>query len=434
MVPTRFPAATVLWLLTAGSVISAADWPHWRGTDRNDVVAEASGWTGSDWPLREAWQVNVGNGASSPLVVGDRIYVMGSIDRREQLHCLNLVDGSTIWQVDYPAPTYGRHATGDQGIYRGISATPEYEPETQRVYSLGIDGDLRCWDAAADGPRVWSLNLYDESGVGMRPDVGGLRSGASRRDYGYTTSPLVQGDTLIVEVGDTQSGTVKGFDKRTGRELWTSDCRDEAGHSGGIVPLEVDGIPCAVVLTMRRLLVVRLDSGNAGRTLAEREWTTDFANNIPTPAVQGDRIVVTTSYNQSAMCCLRVGRDGMEELWKVENPSGVCSPIIHKGHVYWAWRGVHCVDLEAGEERWMGPKIGEPGSCIITADDRLITLGDRGDLILAESAVRSPGDYTELARRRLAFPSECWPHVVLANGRLLCKDRDGHLKCFAVVP
>jgi outer membrane protein assembly factor BamB len=415
-------------------VAPAADWPHWRGPNRNDIVDEPSGWDGGEWRLTEAWQVGAGYGASSPLVIGDRVYVMGSFDNLEYLHCLSAADGATFWRKEYAAPSYGRHATGDQGIYRGISATPEYDPDTGLLYTLGIDGDLRCWDLQADGESIWSLNLYDQYGAGQRPDVGGLASGASRRDYGYTCSPLVLGDTLIVEVGDTANGTVKGFHKRTGAELWTSQCRDEAGHSGGIVPLQVDGVPCAMVLTMRRLLIVRLDAGREGQTFAELDWTTDFANNIPTPAVHGDRVIVTSSYNQSAMCCLRLTPDGLRELWKVENPSGVCSPIIHQGHVYWGWLGIHCIDFESAEERWLAPKVGEPGSCIITSDDRLITLGDRGDLILAETAARSQEGYTELARRRLDFPSECWPHVVLANGRLYCKDRDGTLKCFAVGP
>ena len=90
----------------------------------------------------------------------------------------------------------------------------------------------------------------------------------------------MRGDTLIVEVGDTQTGNVKGFSKRAGEELWSSDCSDEAGHSGGIVPLQVNGVPCAMLLTMRRLLIIRLDAGREGQTFAELDWTTDFANNI----------------------------------------------------------------------------------------------------------------------------------------------------------
>jgi hypothetical protein len=113
----------------------------------------------------------------------------------------------------------------------------------------------------------------------------------------------------------------------------------------------------------------------------------------------------------------------------VENPSGVCSPAIHKGHVYWAWRGIHCVELATGREKWLAPVVGTPASCIITSDDRLIVFADNGDLHLAETAVRSPDKYSPLDRRRGLFATECWPHVVLANGRMYCRDRAGHLKC-----
>ncbi|REJ88685.1 MAG: hypothetical protein DWQ34_21645 [Planctomycetota bacterium] len=421
-------------VLVLSLAIPAADWPHWRGADRNDVVDEPSGWNGSEWLLTEDWKAIVGEGASSPLVVGERVFVMGWRDGREHLSCLNASDGEEVWRADYAAPQYARESTGDKGIYSAVSSTPEYDEETGWIYTLGIDGDLRCWDANRNGAEVWSLNLYDRYGVGQRPDVGGKRGGASRRDYGYTTSPLVYEGTIVVEAGDTKSGTVKGFNKRTGEELWTSDCRDEAGHTGGPVPLDVDGIPCAVLLTMRNLVIVRLDAGHEGETLADYPWTTDFANNIPTPAVSGNRILVTTSYNQAAMVCLEVSRTGLREVWKRENPSGVCSPVIHDGHVYWAWRGIHCVDFATGEELWMGPKVGTPGSCMVTSDDKLIVLGDRGDLYLIETVADSPNAYRELAHIRLGFSSEAWPHVVLANGRLYCKDRRGDLRCFKIGP
>lgn len=408
--------------------VVAADWPHWRGVDRNDVVDEPSGWTGSDWPLEVAWKSEVGEGASSPLVIGRRVYVMGWSNNREHLRCLDARSGDEIWHVNYRAPQYGRHSTGDEGLYSGPSSTPEYDPQTGFLYSLGIDGDLHCRDTNHKGRDVWSVNLYDRYHVQRRPRIG--RSG--QRDYGYTSSPLVQGDVLLVEAGDTHGGTLKALDKRTGSELWSSRCRDEAGHSGGPVPMTVDGIHCVVLLTLRNLVVIRLDSGHEGESLAQLPWATEYANNIATPSVHGNRVIVTSTYNQSAMCCLEASRDGFHQVWKIENPSGVCSPVIHEGNVYWAWRGIHCVDFDNGRERWMGPKVGTPGSCVITSDDRLIVLGDRGDLYLVETAGRSRKKYTELAGERLRLSSEAWPHVVLANGRLYCRDRRGDLRCLEI--
>ncbi len=428
----RLHLASCLICVLASAVTPgfAADWPHWRGAGRSGVVDEHSGWTGDNWPLEQAWQTNVGAGASSPLVVGDHVYVMGWNENREHLRCLDARSGSEVWHVNYPAPQYGRESDGDKSLYSGTSSTPEFDAETGHLYSLGIDGELRCDDTRSNGAEIWSLNLYDRYHVGQRPRVGR----AARRDYGYTSSPLVHGDLLLVEVGDPRSGTLKAFDKRAGSERWTSECRDEAGHTGGPVPIVVDGMACVVLLTLRDLVVIRVDAGHEGETLAERSWVTDFANNIPTPAVDGNRVIVTTSYNQAAMCCLEVTANGFQELWQVDNPSGVCSPVIHDGHVYWAWRGIHCVDLADGRERWIGQHVGTPGSCIVTSDNRLVVLGDRGDLFLAETAPRAADRYQELAAERLRFSSEAWPHVVLANGRLYCKSRGGDLRCFVAGP
>jgi hypothetical protein len=406
------------------------DWTHWRGSHRNDIVAAPSGWDGTQWRLEETWSGNVGRGSSSPLVVANRLYTMGSTGKAESVVCLDAASGKTLWNKSYAAPLYGRRSTGDKSIYSGPSSTPEYDARTGYLYTLGIDGDLNCWDTRSKGRQVWTLNLYDRFGAQQRPDVGGRNQ--SRRDYGYTSSPLVFQETLLVEVGDTKSGTLKGFDKRTGKLLWSSQVKDEAGHSGGPVPIMVERIPCVALLTMRNLVVVRLDAEHAGETVAKYPWTTDFANNISTPAVYRNSVIVTSAYNKYTMCRLDVTLGGAKKVWEIGSPSGVCSPLIHDGHVYWAWRGVHCVDWKTGKERWNGGRVGEAGSCLVTSDDRLVVWADRGNLSLVETARRAPREYAELAIRKGLFRTDAWPHIVLAGRRFYCKDRAGNLKCLAI--
>lgn len=414
-------------LFAALSVTSrAADWPHWRGPNRTDVVAEPSGYRDGKWLADQpAWRAAVGIGCSSPLVIGDRLYITGWGGNRDTLSCLNAKTGDVIWKQSYDCPKYGRRSTGDKGIYAGPTSTPEYDATTGLLYTLSADGDLHCWNTRKEGRRVWHVNLYDRYKVARRPDVGGRRS---LRDYGYTSSPLVHDDWLLVEVG-AKTGTLMAFDKRSGKEVWKSECRDEAGHTAGAVPITIEGVPCAALLTLRNLVVIRLDKPHAGKTAATFKWTTDFGNNIPTPAVQGDRIVITSAYNHYAMCCLQVSLSGAKKIWEIDTPSGVCSPVIHDGNIYWAWRGVHCVDLKTGRELWAGGKVGTCGSCIVTSDDRLIIWSDRGDLVLAETAKRSPNKYQEVAARRRMFRTDVWPHVVQANGHVYCKDREGNLAC-----
>lgn len=423
--------AAVASIVIARGDAFAADWPHWRGPTRDGISSEASGWNGARWPVEKAWAADVGRGGSSPVVANGRLYAIGWKNGSDHVVCLDAATGERIWSEAYPASQYGRHGTGDKGLYSGVSATPAIDADAGLLFTLGIDGDLICGDAD-DGRTHWRLDLYDEFRAGQRPDVGGRRGGASRRDYGYTCAPLVTGDMLIVEAGSAE-GTLIALDKRTGKKQWASEAREPAGHSGGIVPITVDGVPCVAVLALRNLLVVRIDGELAGKTVASFPWTTDFANNIPTPAVHGRSIIVTSAYNQFAICRVDVSLGGAKEVWRTKDiASGVCSPIIHDGRVYWAWRGVHCIDFETGEEVWSGGNVGSAGSCILTADDRLVVWADNGDLLLAETAKRSPERYTELARLRRLGDTDAWPHVVLANGRLYCRDRAGRLTCLTI--
>src|SRR5262245_24513278 len=138
--------------ITACSETHAADWPHWRGPTRNGLTTESSGWDGTGWlDEKPAWTAQVGEGASSPIVVGNRVYALGWSERRDALRCLDAATGGEQWKIDYPAPKWGRFHEGDEAFYTGPSSTPEYDPETGRLYTLGADGDLICWDAKAAG-------------------------------------------------------------------------------------------------------------------------------------------------------------------------------------------------------------------------------------------------------------------------------------------
>lgn len=420
-----FPVVTLF--LCLASVAAAEDWSHWRGPNRNDITVEPSGWSDGRWlPDSPAWTVDVGEGSTSPIVVDGRLYTMGWRDGKDHLVCLNAESSETLWQVSYDCPRYGRHATGDEGLYSGPTSTPEYDRETSLLYTLSADGDLACWDTTANGKQIWALNLYDQYEVPQRPRVN--RSG--RRDYGYTSSPLVHGDWLIVEVG-ASTGNLIAFDKRTGKQVWASTATDLPGHNGGPVPIDVDGKPCVAVHTFEGLLVTRLDEGHRGETVATYPWKTDFANNIATLAVFENNVVITSAYNQYKMARLRITlADGAKVVWQRDEASKVCSPIIHNGRIYWAWNTMTCLDFETGKTLWQGGRFGDAGSCILTGDDRLIVWSNRGDLSLIETAERSPSSYTKLASRERLDRSDVWPHVVLADGRLYCKGRLGNIICF----
>lgn len=315
-------AFTIQLLLFMSVSVSGADWPHWRGPARNDVSPEPSGWDGRQWIKGDLWQASVGEGSSSPLVVDNQVFLTGWSKNRDTVFCLDADSGRTLWKQSYDSPRFGRFALGDKGLYSGACSTPEYDSETRLLFTLGVDGDLNAWDTRNAGRQRWSLNLYDKYGARRRPEVAVRKK--TQRDYGYMSSPLLHQGQLIVEVGG-KSANLVAFDPLTGRERWQSENRDEAGHTGGPVPITVEGIPCVAVLTLRNPVVTRT-TGTPGTTIAEYPWTTDFGNNIATAAVSGDSVIITSAYNHYAMCRVSITTKGATKVWENnELASGVCT-------------------------------------------------------------------------------------------------------------
>lgn len=417
-------------LFMAGSSAGRADdWPHWRGPHRNDIVAEGSLWKDGHWVAdKPLWKTAVGEGSTSPLVIAGRLYVMGWQDDEDHVWCLDATSGKPVWSDSYTCPSLGRHAVGDQNVYAGPTSTPEYDAETKYLYTLSCDGHLNCWDTDNQGKHVWGTNLYDRFGVGQRP-ASKLESD-DLRDYGYTTSPYVHDDCLLVEVG-ANDGALVAFDKRTGELRWKSEYRGHAGHTGGLTPITVENLPCVAFLALDHLVVARLDAGHEGKTVATYPWRSAWANNVLTPAVQGDCVLISSWHTHRSICKLKISLRGAERLWEQPYASHVGSPVIQEDRVYMAGERLWCLDWATGRLVWEGGKLGNGGSCIVTGDDKLIVWSDRGVVALVDSARGSPDQYHPLARLAHLFEGgAAWPHPVLAGARLYCKDRHGSLKCF----
>ena len=425
---TSFAFAAFAFCLGAPALLRAADWPHWLGPARDGATTESSGWEEGAWPLAEAWSAKVGAGSSSVLVVGGKVYGMGNRGNGETVFCLDVAHGNAVWEQTYKAPEYGRHSTGDKNFYSGPSATPEFDVETGLLFTLGIDGDLRCWDTKAAGKSVWTLNLYDAYGIPQRPQVT-PREG-SLRDYGYATAPLVQGRLLLVGAGDPKQGNVLAFDKTSGKLLWASENKDAAGHAGGLVPVTVSGKACVVSLTATQVVVTDL---SGGRQVGAYPWATDFINNIATPAILRDgSILATSNYNISATAALAPDAGKMRKVWQISESSGVCSPVVDGDFIYLGSKGLRCLDAGTGKVRWSDGQFSDACSIVLTGDKRLIVWANDGDLSLVEGVGRSPDAFKVLAERKGLLRDMAWPHVVLGGGHLFCKDRAGNLKCLAV--
>ncbi len=409
-------------LSQAQAAPSAEGWPQWRGPRHNGVTGESSNWP-VGWPPKRLWSANVGTGCTSPIIAEGRVFVMGWAGAKrdalgtDSVYCFDCRTGREIWRQSYSARYQGRMRAGDTEAYGGPLATPAFDPATGRLYTLGVDGELRCWDGRGDGQLVWAKKLYELFKIERRPDVGG-----GQRDYGFTCAPLIQGDLLIVQVGDA-GGTVAAFDKQTGQLRWRSEHAGPAGHSGGIVPLRVGATDALAVLTLRELVLIRPADG---KTIASHPWQTDCGCNLPTPAVDGSKVLLTSGYNQSKAVLLDFASGRTRQVWQSDAFATVASPVIAGKRAFLINDRLQCLDLDNGKVLWKGGRLGH-GSCVATADGRLIVFGN-GRLVLVDATANV---YRELAVAENLVKGTCYPQLAVASRAIVCKDRDGRIVCLS---
>ncbi len=209
----RVTVTAVVWMAVTGSSL-AADWPQWRGPNRDGKSAD----TGllKQWPEKGpplAWRVDkLGGGDSAPAIAAGRIFGMGNRGDKEVVWALSEKDGSEIWVTPLgPAfrqqPSQGRE---------GPSCTPTVDGE--RLYVEGLGGNVVCLQVQ-DGKIVWQRSLTEDFG-GRRPM------------WSYRESPLVDGDKVIVTPGGADAILV-ALTKLTGATIWKAQMPDSpAGASG----------------------------------------------------------------------------------------------------------------------------------------------------------------------------------------------------------
>jgi outer membrane protein assembly factor BamB len=206
----------IVALLIAGAALGE-DWPQWQGADRSGVSRESG--LMKAWPAggpKLTWRASgLGEGYSAPSIANGRVFGMGLRGNEEDVWALDEKTGNGIWRVRMAA---GASLAGTQGG-NGPRATPTVEGN--RVYALGASGDLVCL-SAADGSLRWRKSLVNDFG-GAVPT------------WGYSESPLVDGDRVIVAPGGRS--TVVALNTRDGSVLWQCAVpeRDSAHYTSAIV-------------------------------------------------------------------------------------------------------------------------------------------------------------------------------------------------------
>jgi outer membrane protein assembly factor BamB len=390
--------------------LPAADWPQWLGPNRDGVSAE----TGllKTWPAKEGpllvWEREVGEGYSGPVVAGERLILFHRVDDKEVVQCLSALKGDHLWSFDYPT----KYVDG-LGKGNGPRSTPVVHGK--RVYTLGAEGWLHCVDLES-GKKIWGRSI-----------VADYKVPASY--FGVGTSPLVEGDLVLVNVGGKQAGIV-AFDKVDGKEVWKTP-GDGASYSSPVAAT-FDGKRLAVFFT--RQGVVLLDP-LTGKSRYTKQWRAriDASVNAATPLVIGDLLFFSASYETGALL-LRVNPDSVEEVWSGDEilSNHYCTSLHYQGYLYGidgrqeAGASLRCVELKSGKVQWT--KEGFGCGSMLLAEGHLFVVTERGDLVLVEL---SPKGYQEKARTGVFKNLQCRAQIGLANGMLYARD-GARLVCWNV--
>ena len=397
---------------------AAPDWNQWRGPQRDGKSIETG--LANDWDAAAPellWQVEgLGKGYSSLAIADGRMFSLGSIDGDEHLLAFSAKDGSPLWSVPFGK---GDHSNG----------TPTVDGD--RVYAVGLRGDLVCADVST-GEVVWRKSFKDDY-------QGKMMSG-----WGYSESPLIDGDRLICTPGGPDAVMV-ALDKRTGETIWATQPMDGDGSRGkdgagysSIVISEAAGERQYIQLTGRGLIGVRAEDGT------QRWQYNAIANdvaNIPTPIVWDDFVFCSTGYGTGA-ALIKLTRRGDEidatqvyflEASTFQNHHGGMIQVgkhVFAGHKHNQGFPI-CLDLESGDVVWGGDKRGPGGgsAAIVYADGHLIYRYQDGVVALIEA---TPEAYRLKGSFKPAYQEgNSWAHPVVYDGKLFLREQD-KLMCYDI--
>jgi len=388
-------AAVVLSLASQALAQTEANWPQWRGPNRDGISKETGllkQWPTGGPPL--VWKATgAGRGYSSFSIANGKLYTMGLRGDREFVIAFDIATGKEAW-----ATAHGSAFRNDRGD--GPRGTPTIDGD--RLYALGGNGDLSALDART-GKIIWSKNVLREFG-------------GQNIQWGISESPLVLGNKVLVNAGG-RGASIVAFNKTDGSVIWKSQS-DEPGYSSGM-PLDVNGLTQVVFFTASRAL--GLDSKD-GRLLWEYERPANNVANVATPIIRANRIFISSDYGTGGgVIEIKPDNKAQEIYFNKDMRNHHSSSVLVGDYLYGFSSSVlTAMKFDTGEVAWRDRSVGK-GS-LVYADGNLYCFSENGVVGLVEA---TPTGYKEKGRFRIQQDSlPTWAHPVVAGGRLYLRDQD----------
>jgi len=376
----------------------AADWPHYRGPDYNGVSAEADF---DATKMDVAWKADVGIGASSVVVVGDRVITMGNVKDTDVVTCFNREDGKVLWTYKYPAKFESRMFDG------GTAATPTIADG--HVYIMCYDGQIHCI-TLDKGRKVWTAHAIKDF----------------RGRYGrwkYACSPLVIDGMVILDIGGDGNSTI-ALDAKTGRKVWGQGDW-QAGYAS-VIPFDIAGR--SGVIAMKAGDIVAHDR-KTGRVLWTVPWSAQYEVNASSPVIVDNLLLVSNGYRPGKSGVFDLSSGKPRELWvndrdmKTKMSTATVVDEVIYGVSSDTGGEVVALQLKTGKMLWA--ERGYGAGHLVAADGKLIVQGEDGKLsVLAASPA---GEKVIESEKLFSKRNRSWVQPTIANGFIFAKNNKGEL-------
>lgn len=398
-----------LALLICGLATSvrAGDWPQFRGPKGLGVSTETG--LASQWDAKQGvvWKTDLpGFGSSSPIAVGDRVFVTcftdpGGDKLTRHLICCNRASGKILWDKSLVSDGGEDSWSGFLREHGYTSSTPASDGKSVFVF-YGKAGVL-AYDL--DGKKLWQV------------DVG---HGLDRRGWGSASSPILYKNTVIINAG-TEGSVILALDKANGKEVWRAKAESAQGTWG--TPTLVD-LPDG---KQELVLGVPYEIWGLNPENGKLKWYAEVLNAeaMCTSVVAHDGIIYAIGGRQGGAAAIRAGGSGdagkTHVLWKATIGSYVTSPVYHDGHLFWVSdRGVAvCLDAKTGATVYEKRLEGAGGlyASVTEADGKLYAVTRRnGTFVLPAKA-----DYEVLSHNMLDDNSDFNASPAVSNGKLFLR-------------
>ncbi|MAF22411.1 MAG: serine/threonine protein kinase [Roseibacillus sp.] len=400
---------TFLVLALAGAlipVLPAADlvWPGLLGPQRDGWVEHFK--IPARWPkqLKKEWSVEVGAGYGTPLVEGQRVYQHARQGEEEVIWCVDLATGKQIWRKSYKNPF--KIGGGGERHGKGPKSCPVMADG--RLFTLSITGMIHAWDVES-GSLLW------------RKDYRGKWEKGNQPNWGVSTSPIVDGERLIVHLGNDGVGALMAFDVKSGREVWSQGEHGTSYSSPLLV--EIAGVRQVVQWNHETLAGVE---SRTGKLLWEYPAPHRSHNqNMPTPVFHKGRILLGGE-NRGIKCLeplLKDGKWSVNRLWHQRKVAlDMSTAVINGDHLYgmshFKMGQIFCLDPRDGTIRWLSEgRVGQ-NVAFLALEGHVAALRANGELRIIAA---DPAAYRARAAYRVA-PDQTWAPPVLLDSKILIKD------------